>query len=49
MASVLNADLYASAIRHRSREAARCNWYRRSIWLLLWFLALLVLLVLIGS
>ncbi|WP_066964698.1 sodium:solute symporter [Microbulbifer sp. Q7] len=49
VASATNTDLYEGAIRHHLREEARCNWYRRSIWLLLWFLALLVLLVLIGS
>ncbi|MCA0891949.1 sodium:solute symporter [Microbulbifer agarilyticus] len=37
-------DLYEQAIRHHLRTEAKVNWYRRSAWLLVWFLCLFVLL-----
>ncbi|WP_428821144.1 sodium:solute symporter [Microbulbifer sp. MCCC 1A16149] len=44
-----NTDLYEHAIRHHLRVEARSNWYRRSVWLLLWFFGLLVLLLYMGD
>ncbi|WGL16956.1 sodium:solute symporter [Microbulbifer bruguierae] len=41
-------DLYETAIRHHLREEARCNWYRRSLVLVAWFVGLLVLLLWMG-
>ncbi len=40
-------DLFETAIRRFLREEARCNWYRRSLWLLVWFVGLLILLMVI--
>ena len=37
-------DLHEQAIRHHLRTEAKVNWYRRSAWLLVWFLCLFVLL-----
>ncbi|WP_078085903.1 sodium:solute symporter [Microbulbifer mangrovi] len=44
-----NTDLYEHAIRHHLRVEARKNWYKRSVWLLFWFLGLLALLLYMGN
>ena len=41
-------DLYETAIGHHLREESSCNWYGRSLWLLVWFIILLILLLAIG-
>ncbi|WP_231757473.1 sodium:solute symporter [Microbulbifer elongatus] len=45
----LNRDLYERAIQSHLRQEARFDWYRRSLWLLVWFGALLALLMIISS
>ncbi|MYM64882.1 sodium:solute symporter [Pseudomaricurvus sp. HS19] len=37
-------DVYEHVIGNYLREESRCNWYRRSAWLVVWFVGLLVLL-----
>lgn len=44
-----NTDVYETAIRRYLRVEARHNWYRRSLWLLAWFVGLLTLLILMGA
>ena len=43
--SASSTDLYEQAIRHHLRTEARINWYRRSLWLVVWFAGLLLLLL----
>ncbi|MFD1216547.1 sodium:solute symporter [Microbulbifer celer] len=43
------SDLYETAIRHHLQEEAHYNWYRRSLWLVAWFAALLGLLIFIND